>query len=1024
MPVKLNKSGDLLSETTSLLKRSLSGTSLASHEDLHSDLEVQLQSVHQNSRLKIGSESDVRTHAAYTWNKLLFPFLGSVLALLVLGLNFRSAPHEVIPFQSASNEVLPIYNGPPSLSLLDPIDDLKLLTMGRSLNDPNYPHYYYGSEDNMDPDSVLSFQALPTNAWYQNMLQVSQYGEPSDLQRVYPAPYLMDVVGPIPGLTIHPISIIAGDLVMQITYLGNCGLTLGAAKSLLNTKYDDQAITNRYNVLKTTELGITLGWEAAKMSSNIVRGMSYVTMEYEKEKDISESFLLPSITVEFELESPILVDGKKVTVTDSSQKISVEKDIEFYFPQIDNVYVAFFSEPVTIQISYENGKTLIQVVEYDKHPWRARCSTRSETLVIRAALVSQCSSCNGVGDEPEKDEYVALLREHADTYPGPDTSFSYVMDAEGDKADLIFDWDAKSMAALSCGCSSTNSCDGDMLGFALPHQMDRLSSDLLPNSKRYCKTTLTGPACLVKGKKWSLPQELPEIDFRAKRPPRPEFIPMLAESLVKDINYTIPDLYHQGAGDTYFSGKMMAKLARILLITEEVDFLCGRQGGIDYMEHCQQATLPSQEKFEGAIQELRSSVEVWINGTAETPFVYDTSWGGVVSCGAYISERGVESHYPNCPAFGDPGLNFGNGFYNDHHFHYGYFIFSASVVAHFDPEWGKKYFEEILLLVRDIANPSETDTRFPLYRHKDWYQGSSWASGITMTVANGKNQESSSEAIAAYEGVALYGQVMTEIWRRDQDAQKVATSQQIADVGRLLTATELTSAKKYWHVPDRDDPTRVYPVEYAQHAVGILWQTMAQFGTWFGGQAYLPIGIQMLPLTPISEERDDLKWMNSIYEPFRKGCAADMQCPDSGWAVLEIAALATIGYAPKAAEQLKALPDDAFEDAGGNGHSRSNTLWYVATRKAVVDPIELEIVDTTPASKVLTDCYKPDTCTNEVLNRMAGEFSCRDRMKWLIQFQPNTREWDACWMVAGVEYPDICAPCNPGSEHRGPIISN
>lgn len=1020
MPLKYSKSGNLLTETTSLLKKSLSGTSLASHEDIQTDIEVQLQSLHQKSRLKKGAE--VRTYAPNTSYRLLFPFLGAVAALSVLGMSLR--PHEQAPVDM----------GVPPLSLLDPIDDLKLPTMGRALNDPNYPHFYYGNEDNMDPDASLSFQALPTNAWYQNMLQVAQYGEPSDIQRVYPGPYLMDVVGPIPGLQIHPPDVMSSDSVMQLTYVGPFGVTLGAAKSLLNAE-EDQGLTKRYNVLKTTELGVTLGWEAAKMRSNIVRGMAYVTMEYEKEEDTSKSLLLPSLASVFQAES-ILVDGKRVDVTDS-QQISVEKDIEFYIPQSDFTWMAFFSEPVTIQISFEGG-TLIQVVEYNKLSTHVRCSTHSNTLVIRAALVSQCTynrnpgSCNqGLGgrlrDEPAKDEYVALLREHVDTYPGPDTTFSYVMNEDGeDEANLIFDWDTKSMAALSCGCSTSSDvsgCGAAMLGFALPHQIDRMSSLVLPNSKRYCKTTLTGPTCLVQGSKWSIPQELPQIDFRAKRPPRPEFIPSIADSLVKDINYTIPDLFHHGAGDTYFSGKMLAKLARILLITEEVDHLCGPNGGRDYMQYCRQSNLPSQDKFDKAVRELRASVEVWINGTAETPFVYDTSWGGVVSCGCYIDENGPTTHYPNCPAFGDAGLNFGNGFYNDHHFHYGYFIFSASVVAHFDPEWGKKHFEEVLLLIRDIANPSEKDTRFPLYRHKDWYQGSSWASGITMPVPNGKNQESSSEAIAAYEGVALFGQVMEGIWRKDKDAQKAATSQQIADVGRIMTATELASAKRYWHVPpgnDNDGPARIYPEGYSQHAVGIMWQTMAQFGTWFGAQPYLPIGIQLLPLTPISEERDDLPWMNSIYEPFKKGCQADPQCPNSGWAVLEVAALATIGYGPKAAEELKQLPDDVFEDAGGNGHSRTNTLWFIATRKTIVDPVPLETVDPTamPTNNGLTNCYRPETCTNEVLNRMAGPYTCRDRITWLIH-ERNKPEWDACWIVAGVEFPDVCAPCNPGSAHKG-----
>jgi endoglucanase Acf2 len=95
--------------------------------------------------------------------------------------------------------------------------------------------------------------------------------------------------------------------------------------------------------------------------------------------------------------------------------------------------------------------------------------------------------------------------------------------------------------------------------------------------------------------------------------------------------------------------------------------------------------------------------------------------------------------------------------YNDLHFHYGYHIYGAAVVANFDPEWGKQMFERVLLLVRNIANPTDDDDVFPAFRHKDWYQGHSWASGIVSPVfLNGRNQESSSEAIAAYESVTLW----------------------------------------------------------------------------------------------------------------------------------------------------------------------------------------------------------------------------------------------------------------------------
>jgi endo-1,3(4)-beta-glucanase len=132
----------------------------------------------------------------------------------------------------------------------------------------------------------------------------------------------------------------------------------------------------------------------------------------------------------------------------------------------------------------------------------------------------------------------------------------------------------------------------------------------------------------------------------------------------------------RGSGDTYFSGKFLAKLARILTITEEMNELCGEKGFIDqhmdgYLQFCKNATLPKREDVDEAIRHLREGVEVWINGTAETPFVYDKTWGGVISCGCYMEHEKCVNKYPDCPGFSDQGLNFGNGFYNDHHFHYG-----------------------------------------------------------------------------------------------------------------------------------------------------------------------------------------------------------------------------------------------------------------------------------------------------------------------------------------------------------------
>ena len=55
-------------------------------------------------------------------------------------------------------------------------------------------------------------------------------------------------------------------------------------------------------------------------------------------------------------------------------------------------------------------------------------------------------------------------------------------------------------------------------------------------------------------------------------------------------------------------------------------------------------------------------------------------------------------------------------------------------------------------------------------------------------------------------------------------------------------------------------------------------------------------------------------------------------CKDSGWQVLIYATQAAIGDWRAAWKGVSKLPEAAFLDAGGNGHSLSNSLWYIATR--------------------------------------------------------------------------------------------
>jgi hypothetical protein len=118
----------------------------------------------------------------------------------------------------------------------------------------------------------------------------------------------------------------------------------------------------------------------------------------------------------------------------------------------------------------------------------------------------------------------------------------------------------------------------------------------------------------------------------------------------------------------YFSGKQLSKLGRILTIGEELSEICDENNEAR-PDECHGLDIASRNdpKFEDALARLRAGVEIWINGTADTPFVYDAKWGGIVSCGCDFDEKtnSCRNSYPDCVAFSDPGLNFGNAYYND-----------------------------------------------------------------------------------------------------------------------------------------------------------------------------------------------------------------------------------------------------------------------------------------------------------------------------------------------------------------------
>lgn len=142
------------------------------------------------------------------------------------------------------------------------------------------------------------------------------------------------------------------------------------------------------------------------------------------------------------------------------------------------------------------------------------------------------------------------------------------------------------------------------------------------------------------------------VDYEAESPIRREMESDLRDAVRSDLEYRLPVNYRKGAGDTYFSGKMLARLGRVLIIAHQLEM------------HVPNKHDPEASKlFDKALDHLRSSSEVWFNGSAQAPLVFDDAWGGLVGCGCDFDgeTNSCRNQFPQCPALEDAGQNYGSG---------------------------------------------------------------------------------------------------------------------------------------------------------------------------------------------------------------------------------------------------------------------------------------------------------------------------------------------------------------------------
>jgi endoglucanase Acf2 len=264
----------------------------------------------------------------------------------------------------------------------------------------------------------------------------------------------------------------------------------------------------------------------------------------------------------------------------------------------------------------------------------------------------------------------------------------------------------------------------------------------------------------------------------------------LADQVRKDVAET-----KAYPADTYFGGKALYRSAQLYQLATQL--------GLEDVATSVKAKLVEQ-------------LDQWTDpqGCAKRPafcFVYDPSGKGLVGM---------------TPSFGSDE-------YNDHHFHYGYFLYTAGLLAGSDPALAAKWKPVMDLVAADIASTG-TKGLFPDRRVFDAYASHSWASG-TSPFGDGNNQESTSEAVTAWTGLSIWA-----------DATK---NQPLRAEATWMLAGEQSTALLYGLQLDTSDPAYH---GFGHQVVSLNWGGKRDYATWFSASPAAMLAILVLPASPSS----------------------------------------------------------------------------------------------------------------------------------------------------------------------------
>ncbi|CAK3879208.1 glycoside hydrolase family 81 [Lecanosticta acicola] len=442
-----------------------------------------------------------------------------------------------------------------------------------------------------------------------------------------------------------------------------------------------------------------------------------------------------------------------------------------------------------------------------------------------------------------------------------------------------------------------------LLMFALPHHLSSFDPETEARATDLkLMTPVKGNATAVQGESWTLTEtDMPiDMDFAPYSTTKGS-IKTLDEDVRStiftagkaELNQTI--MAQANVSSFYYDGKALAKFANICYTLHQL------VGG------------NTTWALSGLV-ELQEAFQYHVDGRQPFPLVYDDVWGGAVSNASYQN--------PSDPA--SSGLDFGNSYYNDHHFHYGYFVYAAAVIGYLDPTWiqNTSNVDWVNTLVRDYANSITWDPYYPFSRSFDWYHGHSWAAGL-FSSADGKNQESSSEDTMASYAIKMWGQVIGD--------------QPMMARGNLMLAIQRRSLNAYYLYSS--DNTILPPNFIGNKCAGILFMNKCDHTTYFGAEPQFIQGIHMIPLMPFSAYIRPASFVQQEWDAYFVDNYTNVR---DGWrGILQAnSALIDRGYAKKALSFFQGAEGE--DSRGSDGKFNVSLLdggasqtWYLALAGAL-----------------------------------------------------------------------------------------